>query len=282
MNEDILNPYAEKKSIWLKGNLHTHTLHTDGGSLEIDEVLELYQNNDYDFISITDYDSITELSDRYRDLFILKGYESTKNSHMLCIATEEVVDGSPREIIKKVNESNGISILCHPNWKRWDYWSAEEMENLEGYTGIEVYNSVIDRMVGSSEAFDEWDYLLSIGKKVWGFANDDFYKSEDVNKAWNVVRVEKKDEESIVNSIREGNFYISTGVNIYDIFMEEDKIIVESDADKLRFISCGRILSEVLSSKAVFDINDFKGYLRVEAIKEDGTRAWSQPVFKPE
>ncbi|MFP4016540.1 MAG: PHP domain-containing protein [Halanaerobiales bacterium] len=282
MDNDILNPYAEKKDIWLKGNLHTHTLNTDGGDLEVGKVIELYLDHNYDFISITDYDRITEVSDDYKDLVILKGYESTKNSHILCIAAEDVINGSPGEIIDNVNNYNGISVLCHPNWKRWDYWSAEEMEVLERYTGIEIYNSVINRMIGSSEAFDEWDYLLSIGKRVWGFANDDFYKAKDVNKAWNVVRVNNKDEKSIIQSIREGNFYTSTGVDIYDIYMEKDKIIVESDADKLRFISCGRILSEVLSSKAVFDINDFNGYLRVEAIKEDGSRAWSQPVFKVE
>lgn len=278
--EKILNPYAERKGSWVKGNLHTHSNKSKNEGMELNKVMDLYNDCDYDFIAITDYDTVTEVSEKYKDLLVIKGYESTKYSHILCIGTNEIVLGTPQEIINNNSKNGGISILCHPNWQRWDYWSTEEMEKLENYTGIEIYDSVINRMVGSSEAFEEWDYLLSIGKKVWGFANDDFHSAEDINKAWNVVRVNNLSKESIIRSLKNGNFYTSTGVEIFDIYAENGKFIIESDADKIRFISGGRTISEVLSSKAVFNISDFTGYIRAEAINEDGSRAWSQPIFK--
>ncbi len=280
MSENIINPYANRKGKWVKGNLHTHSIASNCGRVELKKILNLYNDLGYGFIALTDHDIVTEVSQTYKDLIIIKGYEASQYSHILCIASEEVKERTPQDIINNTMANNGISILCHPNWKSWDYWSIEEMKELEGYTGIEIYNSVINRLVGSSEAFDEWDYLLSIGKLVWGFANDDFHYLEDINKAWNVVRVENLDEKSIINSIKKGSFYTSTGVEIFDIYVEDGQIIVESDADKLRFISMGRTLSEVLSSKAVYDIKNFNGYLRVEAINEDGSRAWSQPIIK--
>lgn len=276
----ILNPYSKREGVWVKGNLHTHSVFSECGRVELDKIFDLYHGLGYGFIALTDHDMVTEVSDNYKDLIIIKGYEASQYSHILCIGTEEVVEGSPQEIINNTNKNNGISILCHPNWKSWDYWPTYEMIELEYYTGIEIYNSVINRLVGSSEAFEEWDELLSRKKIVWGFVNDDFHYLEDASKAWNVVRVENVSERAIIDSIKEGNFYTSTGINLYDIYIENGQLIVESDADKLRFISGGRILSEVLSSKAVFNNNDFGGYLRVEAINEDGARAWSQPIFK--
>ncbi|MFW6022057.1 MAG: CehA/McbA family metallohydrolase [Halanaerobiaceae bacterium] len=276
----IQNPYEVRKGKWIKGNLHTHSNRSDCGRVNLEKVFELYKEHKYDFIALTDHDIVTEADEKYGDLVVIKGYEASKYSHILCINTEDISEGNTQEIINNTMSQGGISILCHPNWKKWDYWAVEEMMELEGYTGIEVYNSVINRLVGSSEAFQEWDFLLSEGKKVWGFANDDFHFVEDINKAWNVVRVEEMNKENIIDSIKDGNFYISTGVQIYDIYIKNNKIIIETDADKLRFISQGRVISEVLSSKAIYDIKDFSGYLRVEAINEDGTMAWSQPLFK--
>ena len=41
----------------------------------------------------------------------------------------------------------------------------------------------------------------------------------------------------------------------------------------------GRLLKAVSSTTASYRVNGDEGYVRVEAIRDDGARAWSQPFF---
>jgi len=54
------------------------------------------------------------------------------------------------------------------------------MAALKGYTGIEIFDSVIYRLNGSGLATDAWDFLLSQGKLVWKFGDDDFHRWYDL------------------------------------------------------------------------------------------------------
>ena len=46
---------------WLRGNLHTHTLESDGDSTPA-EVVQWYASHGYDFLAITDHDKITVIA----------------------------------------------------------------------------------------------------------------------------------------------------------------------------------------------------------------------------
>ena len=45
---------------WYKGNLHTHTLNSDGDSTP-DEVVRWYREHGYDFLVLTDHNVMTEV-----------------------------------------------------------------------------------------------------------------------------------------------------------------------------------------------------------------------------
>ena len=136
---------------------------------------------------------------------------------MLCIGIDSVLSGSHQEVINKCLSHNGFVILAHPNWKSNDYWKRETMYNLKGYIGIEIYNGVIFLLTGSGLATYAWDHLLSRGKLVWGFDNDDFHRWQHMARGWKMIYSSEKSYKAVKDSIRRGCFYSSTGLVLKDI-----------------------------------------------------------------
>ncbi len=188
--------------------------------------------------------------------------------------------------------SRHIAILNHPNWAVLDnpiwnstaHWSYEELAELASLVdGMEIFNGVILRLQGSPFALDKWDYLLSHGFKLLGFASDDFHESSDFGKGWVMVKTPEKSLEGIFKSLKEGAFYCSTGVGFSDIQRWGDIVTVKTTEPALirgigRF---GKILYETEGVVASFPIEGEEyAYLRIEALGKDGSAAWTQPFFK--
>ena len=70
---------------WYKGNTHTHTRNTDGDSSP-DEVVRWYRDQRYNFVILTDHDTITNVdglnavfgaADAFNPFLVMKGEEVT-------------------------------------------------------------------------------------------------------------------------------------------------------------------------------------------------------------
>ncbi|MEQ8173313.1 MAG: hypothetical protein ABRQ38_30795 [Candidatus Eremiobacterota bacterium] len=109
------------------------------------------------------------------------------------------------------------------------------------------------------------------------------YKNGDgFDKGWIVLYADNKSKEEILNSLKEGNFYASTGNNIKVTVKNNSITATSSNTCLFNFISTGgQILKEennVTGSEYKIQGNEL--YIRVKAINiSDGTSAWSQPVF---
>ncbi len=53
-NESVPPRQPRPAGTWFKGNMHTHSLRSDGDSTP-DQVIEWYRNHDYDFLALTDH-----------------------------------------------------------------------------------------------------------------------------------------------------------------------------------------------------------------------------------
>src|SRR5215212_5104689 len=85
---------APLHAAWLKGNLHTHTLESDGDSPPA-EVVRWYVGHGYDFLVLTDHDKVTRVDDS-AGLVLIPGEEVTdrlpkKPLHVNAIGIEEAV-----------------------------------------------------------------------------------------------------------------------------------------------------------------------------------------------
>lgn len=285
--------------VWLKGNLHTHTLQSDGDSTP-EEVAAWYRDHGYQFLVITDHDKITRIA-APEGLVLIPGEEVTdslqkKALHVNAIGLTRVVPpqrGKTKvEVLQRnidaVREAGGIPLVNHPNFG-WAF-GAEELKQLYGVTLLEIASGhPYVNAEGPPSAESMWDEMLSVGKPVWGVAVDDMHHlkrpwDSDVvlpGKAWVVVRAQKSDAKSILGALERGEFYASTGVELEDYGPTSVRVKEKNLAHyRIRFIGRkGRVLQETVGPAATYRIRGNEGYVRAKVIDSNGKCAWTQPTF---
>ena len=271
---------------WSKGNLHTHTTFSDG-KLPPQEVISAYGERGYGFLAISDHEFLTDLSPfrNSTEMILISAAEGGGGPHVLCLGISEAVmpnNIGRQEMIDRVKSQGGFVILNHPNWGvNFSHWDQGELETLRDYAGIEIYNGVIERLEGSSLATDRWDRLLSKGIRIWGYANDDFHLPEDIGRGWVVAKTKEKSLGSVIEALRVGRFYASTGVEIVNVHAADGTIFVEtSNAQRIRFIGKrGKELKLTDGGKGEYMVQGDEVYVRVECYGEGGRTAWTQPFW---
>jgi len=287
---------------WFRGNTHTHTLESDGDSAP-EEIVRWYREHGYDFLVITDHDKITSVDGG--GLLLIPGEEVTdrlekKPLHVNAIGIGKVV--SPQHgasvvetlqhDVDAVVDAGGIAAINHPNFG-WAF-GAEELLRIEHFTLLEIASGhPYVNMQGPPAVEEMWDALLTAGKHVWGIGVDDVHHLKrpwdtdmaPPGKAWIVVRAETCDSKSILSSIRTGNFYASTGVEIIDYRVDAETMRVSIKVKNLahyrtQFIGPrGKILADTRDNPATFALAGASGYVRVRVIDSNGRMAWLQPHF---
>ena len=155
---------------------------------------------------------------------------------------------------------------------------------LHSLYGIEVYDArLASGSAGGADATELWDRLLSAGNRVYAFAGDDAVSVDDpaIGHAWIEVLAPAQDRQSLLSSLRQGSFVASTGATFVNLGVEGRTITAEASAgSSLRFIGHGgRLLLTTSTNSGSYQVRGDEGYVRVEAISDDGGRAWSQPFF---
>lgn len=183
------------------GNLHVHTVYSDGTGLHKD-VAAAAQRAGLDFVIATDHNIWVHGVEGYYDgVLLLVGEEVhdvrrlPQASHLLIYGAEaEMVlhAADPQGLIEAVNQRGGLCFLAHPFEKGspldvelapipWDDW------DVEGYVGLELWNTMSEfkgllwsrlaalvygyaPTLGFRGPFEEtlrrWDALLAEGRKV--------------------------------------------------------------------------------------------------------------------
>ncbi len=283
----INTPYANAPSTQFKGNLHTHTTNSDG-PLPPQDTVAAYAQRGYDFLMISDHDMITDIAALdAQGMTLLPGNEITDGGpHILHVGARERIAAHPDRqlVIDAINARGGLSIMNHPNWgENFVHCDQGTMEALTGYTGIEIYNGVSLRVEGSALATDRWDMLLSGGRRVWGFGNDDGHIPEDFGVAWNMVFAEQCEPEALYHALRLGRFYVSTGVRLDSIGLAENALRIRSaDTECFRvYRDHGMLLATIDGPELIYEPPEYipLSYLRVECHGRGARMAWTQPFF---
>ncbi|HTL51218.1 MAG TPA: CehA/McbA family metallohydrolase [Planctomycetota bacterium] len=291
------NPYAfsngksakksrEKKSraFWLRGNLHMHTTHSDGRrapQVTVDD----YAKRGYDFIMISDHDYLTPPSEvNSRGMLMIPGNEvSARNVHVLHVNAKERLEPlyDRQKVIDAGTGRDQFIIMNHPNWFRdYNHCSVEQLKTWQGYAGIEIYNGGVEQAPGVAVATDKWDAILSTGRMVWGYANDDSHHDWDVELGWNMVLVRERTVAAVVDALKHGRCYGSTGVKIDSIEVDGSIVTLHAaNADRIDVISAySEILQSVRGSRLTFDAAEVPyNYIRLECFGAHGSKAWTQP-----
>ena len=173
-----------------------------------------------------------------------------------------------QQVIDEVNESGGgFALFNHPNWHgNFNHCPQELLQACEGYVGLEIYNGVICRLEGSPYRDESLGHAAECGEDACGGlpTTTATRRKADVGLGWNVAYVEEETASGVVEALRAGRFYASTGVEISQIQVEGNRIWIETE-------NAARIVALYAGAKriAVADGRE----IEVESARAGGIRA---------
>ena len=294
--------FANKKN-WYKGNLHTHTTLSDGQK-DPQEVIDIYQQKGYDFLALTDHRKPGKAG-QYKNMLLLPGAEWDYGNngkyavyHILAIGTESDLDLvkyydqgvlpcgdeiKPQEIIDCINNAGGLAFLAHPTWS---VMNPQEMYDMHGLAGTEIYNSVSTTPWNAERAdasfyFDMW---ASKGLFMPCIAADDahFYQGEET-RSFIMVNADELTQDSLMEALKNGDFYASQGPKFEEIQYDDRTVQITCSKDVKRIVVYSnsvwvdeRVFDDP-KGKAVYTLAPQDRYIRIELIDKDGNKAWCKP-----
>ena len=148
--------------------------------------------------------------------------------------------------------------------------------------GLEIYNAgYVEPGDWSPWAMDEWDWLLTQGRRFFGFITDDAHTISDIGKAWLMVQAESRSKTDIAKAILIGSFYNSTGLVIDSISCADGRVSIHSQgAALIRAIGPGgRILKESSANEmSVAYPGQDPSYVRFACQGSSG-HAWTEALY---
>jgi len=295
--------------IWLKCAFHAHTTNSDG-DLPPDKLVRHYEWAGYDVLAITDH-WVRTAERSTRKTLVIPSVELNAqcggpehDAHVLALGVEAdpVIPDSEfaqlEDVVAWIVANRGVPYLAHT------YWSGlrtEQWETCDGLLGIEVWNSGCDLEIGRGDSGIHWDEALERGRQVFALATDDsHHPGYDSGFAWTMVRVAEKTQEAVLDALRTGSFYGSTGPAIHAVEVDEAAVTVEcSPAASATLVSSrargarasvGRLGypkdSQILARDDRGLITAVRlerpyetPYGRIEIADADGGRAWTNPLW---
>lgn len=290
MNPGLENPCEGCRGRWVRGSIHGHSSeHSGCSSVPLAESIARYHAAGARFVAVTDHDHVTDLSAlrvRYPDMVFLEGFEYSRTENVLFVG-EKVPPLHTLPIQQAMRGADGLlTVICHPRPSRSRvYWTVEMILALDPPpVGIEVYNGHYQGPHGivrdpNPLYTDTWDALLDRGVRVWGFANDDFHDPSDFGRAYNMVNVEELSAAALLQAMKAGRFYATTGLLLEALAVDGTSIRVGlAEPAAGRFVGPGGRILAAAEGRA-FEYT-WKGEPRVRFEAEGRAgRIFLQPFF---
>jgi hypothetical protein len=131
-----------------------------------------------------------------------------------------------QDVVSWIVANGGVPYLAHTYWSglRTDQWEA-----CEGLLGIEVWNTGCELEIGRGDSTIHWDEALERGRGFFALATDDsHHPGFDSGFAWTMVRAADRSQEAVLDALRAGSFYSSTGPSIESIEEDGNAVVVRS------------------------------------------------------
>ena len=220
--QSLRSPSKPKgKSRWVKGDLHCHTLHSDGLNC-VEELVRNAIERGLDFLAVTDHNTNTHHEEMERlahlPITLIPGEEVTTYwGHANMWGLREWVDfrcadeESMKAVQRYVLQKNGLISVNHPKsiGPPWLF------EGLEGYPCMEVWQA--PWRFYNWESLERWDSLLRSGQRVIAVGGSDVHSIPPApprhphglgNPTTWVYAEGGPSEESILDGIRQGHVFV--------------------------------------------------------------------------
>ncbi len=292
-----------------RGNLHTHSTRSDG-ALEPQDVCKRYQDAGYDFIALTDhfigqYDYPITDTTAYRndDFTTILGAELHSGAmekgnlwHIVAVGLPtdfkppnaphfEPVEGqeSGASIAQRARDAGAFVAIAHPHWSSL---TESDARTITAAHAVEVYNHGCAIENDRGDGHLSLEHLLDEGRKLTMIATDDaHFHTPDHFGGWVMVKTRENTADALLDAMKAGAFYSSTGPQIHDIRLNGMTAEVEcTEAASITVqgsVACAPSLCGEKMTRGVIDFNRLKGspWIRITVIDHAGKRAWSNPIW---
>jgi len=284
---------------WFRGNLHLHTTVSDG-ELEPQQAVDGYHAQGYDFLAITDHNTVVdvdELDDR--GMTLLPGVEIAEVGAALgqtvhCVGIgpsrqwEKLEDDTAQASIARLSEMCEVCFVAHPSWSSLTF---ADILPIEGIIGVEVYNHTCHRGIGRGNSEVQWDALLARGRMLFGLGVDDaHFHYDDLYGGWIMLKAEEPTREAIYEALREGHFYATEGPTIENVQFDGDTVHVECSP----VVECLAVCPmpgkgwtnwraesrRDVHSEFEMDMRAGTDPVRICVVDQEGRRAWTNPWWR--
>lgn len=140
-------------------------------------------------------------------------------------------------IIARANEKGHLVMYNHPVWSLQDY---TDYAPLKGLWGMELcnYSSVV---VGYEDLHNSIVYrdMMNCQGHIFPVGADDAHGIKDACGAWIMVGAEKLEYDSVITALEKGDFYASTGPEIYELTWDGQRLHVRSSDACAISVECG-------------------------------------------
>jgi predicted metal-dependent phosphoesterase TrpH len=292
----------ESEGDWLRCQLHAHTTNSDGEPTP-EGLVEHYARAGFDVLAITDHWHITPFE--HDGILVIPSAElsgtvegALEEADVLAYGIDELPE--VREHFPSIADAaawivaqGGVAYLAHPYWSAL---SAEHYLEAPGLSGIEVFNGGCEQQQGNGLSVVHWDAILDAGRECHGIATDDsHYAGQDSRLGWTMVKTRSRTREAVVEALRSGCFYGTSGPEIRDVRVDAEGVDVRCSPARSvalrsgRWDGCkvnadprsmnwrGRVTErseDGLVTAARFELPEFQRWGRVEVEAADGGRAW--------
>ncbi len=198
------------------------------------------------------------------------------------------------DMIEKTCREGFLACFNHPTWSEQD---LDDYRNIRGVFAMEIYNHgcAVD---GYPEFNDHaYDEMLRRGNKIFCIASDDNHnKRPEGHPRWDscggfiMIKAEKLEYNTIMKALEKGDFYASTGPEIYDLWVEGEEIHIRcSPVEKIAYTTYGRRASVATGEKVGDKITEAvlkasgteDRYGRITLYDGAGHFAWTRAYFDP-
>lgn len=284
---------------WYRGDLHAHTIHSDG-HWDVPDLVAAARASGWDFVTLTDHNTVAPLAqmDSFSasDLLTMGGLElTTYAGHALALGVRQWIDWrvrppqAPRRtmqaIAAEVEAAGGLFVIAHPmspgdpvcTGCDWQY--ADMMPGTA--RAVEVWNGEWSDY--NEDGLALWYHWLNQGYRLVATAGTDSHGPPLVpnHVGFNVVYAEALSEVAILSAIRQGHLYLCADqceLKVYGLTENQQGIpgdnlhgqeaqievswSVPEPGDVLRLIADGQV-AETLT------------------LEDSGTHRWTFPIEQP-
>ncbi len=318
---DVISPYNSIDGLdSFRGIWHSHLA---GDNLSPDDVHEICRAGRQDFVGVTDHDNRYSIlpwsaDDWYNaqdeDFLVILGFEATHPiGHVTCLGLGPDETGIDPEaarrnrdekmeldagyggFLRRAYEGGAFLALNHPHRWRGEAEALLSEPDFDLVHALEIYNgNQVGKATAQGYTIDLLDECLTLGGELWVAANPDCHSWDDARSdgpfnGYSVVFAPDLSEDAIIESLKAGRFYASTGLEVDAIRVTPDRLEVSAtECDRIAFFGeGGALLEEVEGPEAAYHFTGEERYVRAELEAASGSApgpddfprmAWLQPV----